>query len=118
MRCVHAINRLLINSVPAVSPVGVTERLSATSIKVTWDFLTREESRGVVTSYHVKYRPVDRTVRRNIDDLSIVVNTTNSETVIEDLDPRVVYAVSLAASTSAGIGNYSDEITVECKHTC
>ena len=111
-------NLLFIDTVPAVSPVGVTERLSATSIKVTWDPLTVEESGGNVTLYHVRCRPVDRTVRPGTDDLSVVVNTTNSEAVIEDLDPRVVYAVSLAASTSAGIGNYSNEITVECKHTC
>ena len=65
--------------------------------------------------YHVKYRPLNRVTRRSSDDMSIVIDTTNLEVTITDLDPRVAYAVAVAASTSAGMGNYSEEIMIGCK---
>ena len=65
-----------------------------------------------MTSYHVKYRPVDERVRRNLDDTSTVINTTKLDVVIEGLDPRLAYAVAFAASTVAGLGSYSKETVI------
>lgn len=114
----HNFYCFLLSTVPAVapSPRGIV-RESATSIRVTFAPLLPEESRGIVTSYHVKYRPLDssRTARRNLDDVSTVINTTESEVVITDLDPRLQYAIALAASTAAGMGNYSEVMIAECK---
>ena len=101
---------------PRVAPnVGVNRRLSATSIEISWDPLSTVESLGVVTSYSVKYRPVERVARRNLDDISTIVETSNTNIILNDLDPRYPYAVSVAAKTSAGIGNYSEEIIIGCE---
>ncbi len=81
---------------------------------VTWGSLTLQESRGNVVAYHVKYRSLDRVYRRNLDDVSTVLNTTDSELEISGLDPGLAYAVALAASTAAGMGSYSNETTAEC----
>ena len=78
---------------------------------------------GVVTAYLVRYRITedvdvessDRRVRRNADNLSTVIETTDTSVVISDLDPRIVYAVSVAARTDAGVGNYSHETIVPCR---
>lgn len=69
---------------------------------------------GGVT-YSVKYRALERVARRNLDDTSTIVETSNTNIILNDLDPRHGYAVSVAAKTTAGIGNYSAEITIGCK---
>ena len=92
--------------------VDVARRLSATSIQMSWSVVG---SPGIVTSYLVKYREVEWIPGRNLDITSTVVNTTNTNIIITDLDPRHEYAVSVAAKTTVGIGNYSHEIIVGCK---
>jgi len=91
--------------------IGVARRISATSIEMNWDPLSE------AASYSVRYRVVERVARRNLDDTYATVETTNTNIIIMDLDPRLGYAVSVAARTSVGVGNYSEEITVGCKLT-
>ena len=69
---------------------------------------------GGVT-YSVKYRAVERVARRNLDDTSTIVETSNTSIILSDLDPKHGYAVSVAAKTTAGVGNYSAEIITGCK---
>ena len=64
--------------------------------------------------YHIKYRPLGSVIRQTLDDSPVVINTTDTEVTVTDLDPRVTYAVAVAASTSAGMGNYSEEIMIGC----
>ena len=97
-------------------------RISATDIEVSWEPLTPEQSMGVVTAYLVRYRITeDEAVssgrgreRRNANNLTTVIETADTSIVISDLDPRIVYAVSVAARTDAGVGNYSHETIVPC----
>ena len=99
-------------TVPKVVPnVGVARRLSATSIEMSWSAV---EVLGGVT-YSVKYRAVERVSRRNLDDMSTIVETSNTTIILNDLDPRQGYAMSVAAKTTAGVGNYSAEIIIGCK---
>ena len=76
---------------------------------------------GIVSSYLVRLRIVPEEeasrgrVRRNSDDLARVVETNGTSIVVSNLDPRAVYAVSVAARTSAGNGSYSLEMIVGCK---
>lgn len=76
----------------------------------------------MVTAYLVRYRIIEdevessgRRARRNANNLTTVIETTDTNIVISDLDPRIVYAVSVAARTAAGVGNYSQETIVGCK---
>ena len=112
------------HTVPANPPtIGSVRRISATDIEVNWDPLTPEESMGVVTAYLVRYRITDdevdqssgRRARRNVDNLTAVIETIDTNIVISDLDPRIVYAVSVTARTNVGVGNYSQERIVGCK---
>ena len=99
-------------TVPKVVPnVGVARRLSATSIEMSWSAV---EVLGGVT-YSVKYRAVERVARRNLDDTSTIVETSNTNIILNDLDPRQGYAISVAAKTTAGVGNYSAETVIGCK---
>ena len=92
--------------------VDVARRLSATTIEMSWSVVGSPE---IITSYSVKYRAVEWIAGRNLDITSTIVNTTNTNIIITDLDPRHEYAVSVAATTTAGVGNYSQEIIVGCK---
>ena len=88
--------------------IGVARWLSATSIEMSCDPLSE------AASHSVRYRVVERVAHRNLDDMYTIVETTNINIIITDLDPRLGYAVSVAAKTSVGVGNYSEEITVDC----
>ena len=121
----YTVNRSILfhPAVPASPPIiGTIRRTSATDIEVSWEPLTPEQSMGVVTAYLVRYRITEdeiessgRRVRRNANNLTTVIETTDTNIVISDLDPRIVYAVSVAARTDAGVGNYSQETVVGCK---
>ena len=92
--------------------VDVARRLSATTIEMRWSVVGSPE---IITSYSVQYRTVEWIAGRNLDITSTIVSTTNTNIIITDLDPRHEYAVSVAAATTAGVGNYSHEIIVGCK---
>ena len=92
--------------------VDVARRLSATTIEMSWSVVG---SPGIITSYSVKYRAVEWIAGRNLNIMSTIVNTTNTSIIITDLDPRHECAVSVAATTTAGLGNYSQEIIVGCE---
>ena len=68
---------------------------------MSWDPLSE------AASYSVRYMVVERVAHRNLDDTYTMVETTNTNTIITDLDPRLEYAVSVAAKTSVGVGNYT-----------
>ena len=87
-------------TVGAAPNIGVARWLSATSIEMSWDPLSE------AASYSVRYRVVERVARRNLENMyAMKPPTTNN--IITDLDPRLGYAVSVAAKTSVGVGNYS-----------
>lgn len=73
-------------------------------------------------SYLIRFRIVEqealggggRRSRRNSDNLTTVVETSDTPPfVVRDLDPRIVYAISVAARNGAGVGSYGPETTVE-----
>ena len=82
-----------------------------------WEPIPENNRGGPITHYTVKYYPLspDGRVRKSIEDLFQFVDTNQTEVVIRDLNPVLGYAVSVGANTVAGIGNYSNEVTVGCK---
>ena len=98
--------------VPSVAPrFGEVVRINAQEIQVTWNQIT--DGKEGVTGYLVKYRPIFIIQKRNTEDLSIVIETTQTSFVISELDPRVSYGVSVAARNTAGVGIYSSEFIVK-----
>ena len=93
--------------------MGETLRISATEVQLSWSPLSKEDSRGIITGYFVKYRPIVGEFRRNLDDISTVLNTTETSLTIGDLEPTFRYGIAVAAGTTAGLGNYSAEAVIE-----
>ena len=101
---------------PSVAPaLGEIIRISASEIEVHWSPLLEEEEGSEVSTYLIKYRPIQTVRKRNEDDLATVVETNATSFVISELDPRYAYAVSVAASNRGGVGQYSQEVTVGCE---
>ena len=112
-----------LHTAPAIPPDITVRRLNPTDVEVNWVPLSPEESQGIVTSYLVRFRILEedpigssRRSRRNSDELTTVVETSDPPPlVVSDLDPRIVYAVAIAARNGAGIGSYGPETIVGCK---
>ena len=111
------------HTAPATPPDITVRRLNPTDVEVNWVPLSPEESQGIITSYLVRFRITEedpigssRRSRRNSDDLTTVVETNDPPPlVVSDLDPRIVYAVAIAARNGAGIGSYGPETIVGCE---
>ena len=88
------------------------ERVNAKQIQVQWAAVMRSDYRQPITHYTVKYYPLNMEVQSPYN----ITNTSNTEIIISGLDPVRKYAVSIAANSEAGRGNFSKEIIAECKY--
>lgn len=96
--------------------MGEVIRVSASEIHIQWAPFSDDATE--VLTYLVKHRPIRPTQniqKRNTDDLSVIVETNQTSSVISDLDPRLSYAVSVAVSNEGGAGNFSEEIVIGCE---
>ena len=106
---------LLFHCTEAPPPaVGEASRISASQIKLSWQ---PGDSDSLITHYTVKYYPLTSpgTLPQAREVLAMFVTTNATEVVISDLDPVTSYSLAVAANNAAGIGSYSEEITVGCK---
>ena len=80
---------------------------SATSILVTWDPVPAIDRNGIITSYDVEY------TQNMFPSAPTVQNVTVNDTMatLTDLQEYVVYSIRVRASTSVGVGPYSDNVT-------
>ena len=95
-------------------------RVSATEIWLNWNQLTLEESRGFLISYTVAYSSTERATCPVVGpktNKTRVTHLGNSQQLINNLDPRLEYCVSIAASTAAGTSDFGDSLKVPCKYT-
>ena len=105
---------------PKITPV-ITEvkRTGAMTAQLKWDLLTLDELGGFLDKYIVAYDGLDR--YKCPDSLQANSATVYSETdsaIIANLDLSLEYCVEVAASTAAGVGNYS-QAHIPRKHvTC
>ena len=81
--------------------------MSDTSVAVSWELLTLEEARGFVTGYTVTFG-----ARRRSNE-PISVGSSTSRVVLNGLDPRLAYWVSVSGSTAAGISTNNTRILIE-----
>lgn len=97
----------MVPTVPAVSPtLTEAKRQSATSLMVQWESLTLEESRGFLTSYQLIYFEALADCLQTRGNTSL--ESSRPLALVSGLDPQLSYCVAVAASTSAGQGNYSN----------
>ena len=91
------------NAEPAPPELEAVKRISASQIEVTL------KPDDIATAYTIKYYPLDSQNELKF----LTANTT--KVVIHDLDPLLSYSISVAATNAAGMGDYSNEVTVESK---
>ncbi len=109
----------LLSTAPTVPPSNaMATRISATEVRVSWDPLPLTNDMGppTETSFLVRYRVVEaRRVTRNAMDTASFVEVVESGVVVDELEPHLVYGISVAAKNDMGVGDYSAEIITECK---
>ena len=93
-----------LETVPTGTPTDLTTNvLSANIISVTWDHPLPIEQNGVIISYTLTYKGVERdTDYREMVLLSSEPYFTNY--ILTNLDEHTTYDITVAASTSIGIG--------------
>ncbi len=91
-------------------------RISATEVRVEWEPLLIDIGTG--PSYVIRYRVVEsERVKRNVEDTASYVEVFQSGAVIDDLEPHLLYGISVAAKNDMGVGDYSSETVAECEFT-
>ncbi len=101
-------------SAPNVTPNITVNRLSPTTIFVSWKPLTLSEARGFITFYIIEYYPSLNKKRQAPSDIMRVnVSADLSSATIDGLDEDLNYFVRVSASTSAGGGVVSSPHVAE-----
>ena len=95
------------SSVPAGAPLFNITVVTATTITITWQSLPPCDQNGVITSYTIAYKMGSGSF------IVIVVDAANRTVVISRLTPFTIYTIKMAASTSAGRGEFGQEVTVQ-----
>ena len=105
--------------VPSVAPMVVgVRRTTATTATLTWSQLSLVQSRGFLTAYKVTYKNTQRRSCPQVDpetSTTLSVGQDETQLVISDLDPSLEYCVGIAATTVAGMSDYSATVKVPCK---
>ncbi len=97
---------------PATAPTNVTATFqSQGTITVVWEEVMPIHQNGIVILYEVNYQPLQITINNTIPG-GIVVNVTEQSTNLTNLQEFVNYIVSVRAYNRAGMGPYSNGITV------
>ena len=93
---------------PATPPQNVqAAAFSSTQIMVTWNEVPAIDQNGIITTYEVRYDPLQFTGVLIIEH----VNTTDTSVVLTGLQGYVEYNVSVRAYTSVGPGPFSEDVT-------
>ena len=88
---------------------------NAMTAYMSWEALTLEELRGFLHTYKVIYYETTQTICSDIESEFSHIETNSTSVIIRDLDPMAEYCVGVAASTVAGVGNYSQK-HLPCKN--
>lgn len=81
-------------------------------MRVAWNSIPLDMSRGFITSYAVTYTPVSGQ-KRQVN--SLTVSGKENTAIIGELVPTQRYSVMVAAITTAGTGSFSRPVISECE---
>ena len=99
---------------PQAPTIVSVERTSATEITLHWTPDSQDDVIDFINHYTVKYYSLDGDQRVG-QNVYLDYSENQTEVVISNLSPKLRYVMSVAASTEAGIGEYSNSTTVECE---
>ena len=87
-------------------------REDATTGQVSWNLLTLDELGGFFDSYKVIYQELTRhsCADTDVESVTEAFSVTTDHAMITGLNPTAEYCVGVAASTTAGVGNYSQSL--------
>ncbi|XP_038145772.1 immunoglobulin superfamily DCC subclass member 4 isoform X1 [Cyprinodon tularosa] len=90
----------MLEDVPSAPPQLSVVSTSPTDIRLTWQPLSSQHSRGAVTRYRIDYSALDQM------DIMFSVELRGNETqfTLRELRPNQVYRLRIAAGTSVGFG--------------
>ncbi|EDV22989.1 uncharacterized protein TRIADDRAFT_64052 [Trichoplax adhaerens] len=98
---------------PSASPRHINATLTEpSSILVSWQELIRQERNGIIIEYLIKYSHTPNQ-SKEVQSHEIRVNRDVSEYTLQDLKYFTKYSIRLAASTSAGVGPFSQPINIQ-----
>ena len=83
---------------------------SSTTIAVMWEEVLPIDQNGVITMYKVMSTPLE-TFEGTLESDTVNVSGSNMSVVLRGLQEYTNYAISVQASTSVGMGPYSDPVT-------
>ena len=99
MRCFYT------NTVPSGFPQDVSiDSTTSQSVEISWSPPLLEERNGIITSYTV-------TVSRQGTDSQIQLTSATTSISVSMLNPFTTYMVTVAASTTIGVGPPSTQLT-------
>ena len=96
---------------PPVPTLLQGERIGVSQMRLSWEPVLHEFP---ITNYTVKYYPLSPGTHTQ-QSPEIFRTTTGTEVVVQDLQPGLRYSVSVAANNAGGRGDYTSEVTVQCK---
>ncbi|KAM4602687.1 immunoglobulin superfamily DCC subclass member 4 [Polymixia lowei] len=97
----------MLEDVPSAPPQLSTARLSPTDIRLMWNPLSSQHSRGTVTRYRIEYSTLDQA-----DHIfSVEVGGNETQFTLRELQPNQAYRLRMAAGTGAGFGVPSEWAT-------
>ena len=97
---------------PPVPTLLQAERIGVSQMRLYWEAVSHD---FLVTNYTVKYYPLSPGTHNMQESSERFSTTTGTEVVVQDLQPGLRYSVSVAANNAGGRGDYTSEVTVECK---
>ena len=109
MLLMHGLMHISFFPAPAAAPLLNITSITATNVTIAWESLLPCQENGVITSYTIAYRMeggVDMTFTE------LVVPAASRTATLPRLTPYTNYTIKMAASTSAGRGEFGPEVAV------
>ena len=111
---IHCIYFLVPSAAP--SDISVTNVLS-TTIELMWGEVPENNRNGIITEYNIRFRQL--TFETNhYNWVYMTVPASNLTTQLTGLLEYVTYYIQISASTSVGIGPFSDEVNTTTLEDC
>lgn len=90
----------MLEDVPSASPQLSIASTAPTDIRLMWQPLSSQHSRGAVTRYHIEYSTMDQ-----MDNVfSVEVGGNETQFTLRELQPNHTYRMRIAAGTAIGFG--------------
>lgn len=111
------LNFFFLSEPDASSPAktAATTAMSLTKVKVTWNLGRRENIKGNLDGFYIKYQAI-RVGGEPIVDLiaepnyTVIVCAKVNEVLLTNLSSYTMYKIQVAVITPSGIGNFSEPI--------